>query len=60
MGGAAITGITEKWALDHVLGPTAEPVRTPWRRPGTHGIAAASGRGQEFSGTFCRICCARE
>ena len=50
VGGAAITGITEKWALDHVLGPVAEPVKNALAAALARiGIAAASEGGQEFS-----------
>ena len=50
LGGAAITGITEKWALDRLLGPLAVPIKN---RIGSSlariGVAAAAEGGQEFT-----------
>jgi len=50
LGGAAITGITEKWALDRLLGPLAVPIKN---RIGASlariGVAAAAEGGQEFT-----------
>ena len=50
VGGAAITGITEKWALDKLMGPIATPVKNALAAALARiGIAAASEGGQEFS-----------
>jgi hypothetical protein len=50
VGGAAITGITEKWALDKLLGPLAVPVKNKIGAALLRiGIGAASEGAQEFS-----------
>lgn len=50
VGGAAVTGITEKWALDKLLGPLAVPVRNKVAATLARiGIGAAAEGGQEFT-----------
>ncbi len=50
LGGGAVTGITEKWALDKLLGPVAEPVKSTLAKALARiGVAGASEGGQEFS-----------
>jgi len=50
LGGAAITGITEKWALDKLLGPMATPMKNAIAAGLARiGIGAAAEGGQEFS-----------
>lgn len=50
LGGAAVTGITEKWALDKLLGPLAVPIKNQIGAAMARiGIAAAAEGGQEFS-----------
>nr|WP_315463925.1 hypothetical protein [uncultured Rhodoferax sp.] len=50
VGGAAVTGITERWALDKLLGPLAVPVKNKIGAALARiGIAAASEGAQEFS-----------
>lgn len=53
LGGAAITGITEKWALDKLLGPLSVPVKNAVAASLARiGIGAASEGAQEFSEDF--------
>lgn len=48
LGGAAITGITEKWALDRILGPMAVPIQNQLGAALARiGIAGLSEGGQE-------------
>lgn len=50
VGGAAVTGITEKWALDKLLGPMAVPVKNALGAALARiGVASASEGAQEFS-----------
>lgn len=50
VGGAGITGITEKWALDKLLGPMVVPVKNVIAASLARiGIAATAEGGQEFS-----------
>lgn len=50
LGGSAVTGITEKWAIDRLLGPLAVPIRNKIGAALARiGISAASEGGQEFS-----------
>ncbi|MFZ2972232.1 MAG: hypothetical protein WA049_06300 [Ferribacterium limneticum] len=50
VGGAGITGITEKWALDKLLGPMVVPVKNAIAASLARiGIAATAEGGQEFS-----------
>lgn len=50
VGGAGITGITEKWALDKLLGPMVVPVKNQIAASLARiGIAATAEGGQEFS-----------
>ena len=50
LGGAAVTGITEKWALDRLLGPMAVPIKNQIAASLARiGIGAAAEGGQEFS-----------
>lgn len=50
LGGAAVTGITEKWALDRLLGPMAVPIKNQIAASMARiGIGAAAEGGQEFS-----------
>lgn len=50
LGGAAVTGVTEAWALDKLLGPLAVPVKNQVGAALARiGIAAAAEGGQEFS-----------
>lgn len=48
--GAAVTGVTEKWALDKVLGPAAEPLKNAAVAALARiGVAAVSEGGQELA-----------
>jgi hypothetical protein len=48
--GATVTGVTEKWALDKVLGPVAEPLKNAVTAGLARiGIAAVSEGGQELA-----------
>jgi hypothetical protein len=48
--GAGITGVTEKWALDKLLGPMATPIKNQIAASLARiGIGAAAEGGQEFS-----------
>jgi len=50
VGGAVVTGITEKWALDRLLGPVADPLKTGLRGALTRiGVAGVSEGAQEFT-----------
>lgn len=50
LGGAAVTGITEKWALDKLLGPLAVPIKNKIAASLARvGIASGAEGGQEFS-----------
>lgn len=50
LGGAAVTGITEKWALDKLLGPLAVPIKNKIAASLARvGVASAAEGGQEFS-----------
>lgn len=50
LGGAAVTGITEKWALDRLLGPLAVPIKNQIGAAMARiGVAAAAEGGQEFT-----------
>lgn len=50
LGGAAVTGITEKWAIDKLLGPLAVPIKNKIAASLARvGIASAAEGGQEFS-----------
>lgn len=50
LGGAAVTGATEAWALDKLLGPMAVPIKNQVGAALARiGIAAAAEGGQEFS-----------
>lgn len=50
LGGAAVTGITERWALDKLLGPLAVPVKNQIGAAMARiGIASASEGAQEFT-----------
>lgn len=50
LGGAAVTGITERWALDKLLGPLAVPVKNQIAAAMARiGIAAVAEGGQEFT-----------
>lgn len=50
LGGAAVTGITEKWALDRLLGPLAVPIKNQVAASLARiGIAGAAEGGQEFA-----------
>lgn len=50
LGGAAVTGITEKWALDRLLGPLAVPIKNQIGATLARiGVAAAAEGGQEFT-----------
>lgn len=50
LGGAAVTGLTEQWALDKLLGPMAVPIKNQVAASLARiGIAAAAEGGQEFS-----------
>ena len=50
LGGAAVTGITEKWALDRLLGPLAGPIKNQIGATLARiGVAAAAEGGQEFT-----------
>jgi len=50
LGGAAVTGVTEAWALDKLLGPMAVPVKNQIGAALARiGIASAAEGGQEFS-----------
>lgn len=50
LGGAAVTGVTEAWALDKLLGPMAVPVKNQIGASLARiGIASAAEGGQEFS-----------
>lgn len=50
LGGAAVTGITEKWALDKLLGPMAVPIKNQLGAALARiGIGAVTEGGQEFS-----------
>lgn len=50
LGGAAVTGITEKWALDKLLGPLAVPIKNQVAASLARiGVASAAEGGQEFT-----------
>lgn len=50
LGGSAVTGVTEKWALDRILGPLAAPVKNQVAALLARiGVAAAAEGGQEFA-----------
>lgn len=50
LGGAAITGVTEKWALDKTLGPLAVPIKNKLLAAGARvGVAVAADGGQEWT-----------
>ena len=50
VGGATITGVTEKWALDRLLGPLAVPIKNQTAAALARiGIAGAAEGGQEFA-----------
>lgn len=50
VGGAGVTGVTEKWALDKLLGPMAVPIKNQIAASLARiGIASAAEGGQEFS-----------
>lgn len=50
LGGAAVTGLTEQWALDKLLGPMAVPIKNQVAASLARiGIASAAEGGQEFS-----------
>jgi len=50
LGGAAVTGVTEAWALDKLLGPLAVPMKSQIGAALARiGIASAAEGGQEFS-----------
>lgn len=50
LGGAAVTGVTEKWALDRLLGPMAVPIKNQIAAALARiGIAGAAEGGQEFA-----------
>lgn len=50
LGGALVTGATEKWALDKLLGPLAVPVKNQIAASLARiGVGAASEGGQEFA-----------
>lgn len=50
LGGAAVTGVTEKWALDKLLGPMAVPIKNQLAASLARiGIAGAAEGGQEFA-----------
>lgn len=50
LGGAAVTGLTEQWALDKLLGPMAVPIKNQVVASLARiGIASAAEGGQEFS-----------
>lgn len=50
LGGAVVTGVTERWALDKLLGPLAVPVKNQIAAAMARiGIAAVAEGGQEFT-----------
>jgi hypothetical protein len=58
LGGAAVTGITERWALDHLLGPIATPVRGALAGALLRiGIGAASEGAQEAAESLGQVHC---
>lgn len=50
IGGAGITGLTEKWALDKILGPLAVPIKNKIAASAARiGVATITESGQEFT-----------